>query len=276
MRRSRRSSWRRPCGMRLTNSSQLAARAAASTSSSVAPRLPRRMFSITVSSKSVTSWNTTEKSARSTSGSTVETSTPPTVTLPEEASQSRAARRAQVDLPEPDGPHEGGDLALARREAHVLQDLLAVLLIGEAHVLEDHVVPGGRVLGSALRQRLLEEAPHAARRGACREELGDEHERLVERRVDATHHQEEAEEGEKVAGSLGDESGADEQRRRKAQAQHDLGAVHADAGRNLAADGGALRRVHAVVDMLEVAFFLVGGAHPRARTRAPPGRTRRS
>ena len=49
-----------PSGMRETNSSQLAALAAARTSSSVAPRLPRRMFSITVSSKRTTSWNTME------------------------------------------------------------------------------------------------------------------------------------------------------------------------------------------------------------------------
>ena len=62
------------------------------------------MLPITVSSKSVTSWNTTEKSESSTSGSTVLTSTPPTLTRPELASQSLAARRAQVDLPEPEGP----------------------------------------------------------------------------------------------------------------------------------------------------------------------------
>ena len=37
-----------------------AARAAASTSSSVAPCLPSLMFSMTVSSNSVTSWNTIE------------------------------------------------------------------------------------------------------------------------------------------------------------------------------------------------------------------------
>ena len=39
---------------------ELAAAAAARTSSSVAPCLPRRMFSMTVSSKSTTSWNTME------------------------------------------------------------------------------------------------------------------------------------------------------------------------------------------------------------------------
>ena len=90
--------------MRLTNSSQFAARAAASTSSSVAPRRPRRMLPITVSSNSVTSWKTTEKSRSRTSGSTELTSTPPTVTRPELASQSLQLRRAQVDLPDPLGP----------------------------------------------------------------------------------------------------------------------------------------------------------------------------
>ena len=38
------------------------------------------------------------------SGSTSSTSTPPTVSDPELWSQRRAARRAQVDLPLPDGP----------------------------------------------------------------------------------------------------------------------------------------------------------------------------
>ena len=49
---------RYPSGRAQTNSSQLAARAAANTSSSVASARPRRMFSITVSSNSTTSWNT--------------------------------------------------------------------------------------------------------------------------------------------------------------------------------------------------------------------------
>lgn len=47
-------------GRRRMNSTQLAASAAACTSSSLAPLLPRRIFSITVSSKGTTSWNTIE------------------------------------------------------------------------------------------------------------------------------------------------------------------------------------------------------------------------
>ena len=128
-------------------------------------------------------------------------------------------------------------------------------------MLKDHVVAVGSVAVPALGERLLEEAPHAPSGGARREELRDEHERLVEGRVDAAHHQQEAEEGEKVAGALEHEGGAREQGGGKPQAQHDLRAVHADAGRELPADGGALRLVHALVDALEVALLLVGGAH---------------
>jgi len=62
------------------------------------------MLPITVSSNSSTSWNTAAKSPSSTSGSTVDTSTPPTVIVPELASQKRAASLEHVDLPEPDGP----------------------------------------------------------------------------------------------------------------------------------------------------------------------------
>ena len=62
------------------------------------------MFSRTVSSKSTTSWNTSENAESSVSGSTVETSTPPTKTVPELTSQKREASLTAVLLPEPDAP----------------------------------------------------------------------------------------------------------------------------------------------------------------------------
>ena len=68
-------------------------------------------------------------------------------------------------------------------------------------------------------------------------------------------------EGEKVACALEHQPGAREQRGGKAQAQHDLRAVDGEAAGELAADGGALRRVDALVDVLEVALLLIGGAH---------------
>ena len=86
------------------NSSTLARRAAARTSSSVASLLPMRMFSRIELSNSVTSWNTMEKSESSASGSVFETSMPPMVILPRPASQKRAARRETVVLPPPEGP----------------------------------------------------------------------------------------------------------------------------------------------------------------------------
>ncbi len=93
-----------PSGRADTNSSHIAASAAASTSSSDAPLLPMRMFSITVVLNSTTSWNTMEYLPISVSGSTVDMSMPPRVICPLSTSQNLVASLATVDFPSPDGP----------------------------------------------------------------------------------------------------------------------------------------------------------------------------
>ena len=48
------------------------------------------------------------------------------------ASQKPAISLAMVDFPEPEGPHNGGDLPGAGGKAHIVEDLL-LPIIGEAH-----------------------------------------------------------------------------------------------------------------------------------------------
>ena len=119
----------------------------------------------------------------------------------------------------------------------------------------------GGIRGAARRHRLLEEALHACRRRARREELGDEHERLVERGVDAAHHEQEAEQRKEVAGAFEHERGTHQQRRGKPQTQHHLGTIDRDAAGELGADRAALGSIHAPVHPLEIALLLIGRAH---------------
>ena len=86
------------------NASAWAAFAASTTSSSVAPGLPRLMLSAMLSRNRWESWNTRLRLPINSSWLISRTSTPPTRTWPESTSQKRATRFASVDLPEPLGP----------------------------------------------------------------------------------------------------------------------------------------------------------------------------
>ena len=81
-----------------------AALAAASICSRVAPGRPSAMFARTVSWHSATSWKTMANWDSSHAWVASRTSTPPTRTVPESASQKRPTRRAIVVFPPPEGP----------------------------------------------------------------------------------------------------------------------------------------------------------------------------
>ena len=93
-----------PCGSLATMSSHWAALSAARTSSSVASGRAARTFSARVWRKSLFVWKTKATWSMSSCGSMSRTSTPPTRTEPESASQKRGISCAQVDFPPPEGP----------------------------------------------------------------------------------------------------------------------------------------------------------------------------
>jgi hypothetical protein len=62
------------------------------------------MFSLTVSWSRKGSWKTRPTCRSRSSGEISRTSTPPTATVPEVASQNRGISRAIVDLPDPEAP----------------------------------------------------------------------------------------------------------------------------------------------------------------------------
>ena len=93
-----------PSGRDAITWSSRAARAAASSSASVASGRAMRTFSRMVVSNRYTSWNTMEILRMSVGVGILRTSVPPICTEPESTSQNRAMSRSIVDLPQPEGP----------------------------------------------------------------------------------------------------------------------------------------------------------------------------
>mmetsp|Transcript_16553 Transcript_16553/g.52649 ORF Transcript_16553/g.52649 Transcript_16553/m.52649 type:complete len:185 (+) Transcript_16553:2-556(+) len=93
-----------PLGMRKMASWMRARRAAASTSSLVAPARPYSRLCATVSLKRTTSCGMTPIAFRSDPSSTCRTSRPSMRTAPPCTSKKRKSRRRRVDFPEPDAP----------------------------------------------------------------------------------------------------------------------------------------------------------------------------
>ena len=96
------------------------------------------------------------------------------------------------------GANQRGDLAFLCREAHVFQHLVARTAIGartvaEGNVVEHHIVAGRLEIGRAAGNGLFHDAAHALGGSLGGKQLCHQHQRLVERRVNAAYHQQERE-----------------------------------------------------------------------------------
>ena len=169
--------------------------------------------------------------------------------LPSDTSQSRAARRAQVLLPEPEGPTS------AVTAPTFAEDLF--FIVGEPHLVENDVVAVG---GKGVRPFCRPGIVHF-HQAVCRH-LGEEHLRnerqgLVEGGIDPGDDEQEQEEQHEVDLSRENEPRPDQDGRGDAEAHDDAGRIDEDAVGQFPSDHGLLMPIDFVVQVLKETFFLI-------------------